>query len=70
MSPPQSPEELEVLRAKRRQERWSAFLNPFITLASIVIAVALAMYFIKTCNDRQPQRPGIQRTPMQPPPPK
>ena len=68
MDQPKSPEELEALRAKRRQERWSAFLTPFITLASIVIAVSLAMYFIKTCSDRQPQRPGIQRTPTQPPP--
>ncbi|OGQ81549.1 MAG: hypothetical protein A3F90_08390 [Deltaproteobacteria bacterium RIFCSPLOWO2_12_FULL_60_19] len=66
MDQPKSPEELEALKAKRRQERWSAFLTPFITLASIVISISLLMFFIKTCSERHPQRPGIPRTPMQP----
>ena len=70
MDQPKSPEEIEELKAKRREARWSAFLTPFITLASIVIAVSLAMYFIKACSERQPQRPGVQRPPMQPALPK
>jgi hypothetical protein len=61
---------MEALRAKRRQERWSAFLTPFITIASIVIAVSLAMYFIKACSERHPRSPGLQPRPTQPAPPR
>ena len=43
---------LEEFRAERRRERWKAFLNPLITMASIVGSVALVMYMIKICSER------------------
>lgn len=48
---------LEELRAERRRERWKAFLNPLITMASLVGSVALVMYMIKSCSERFPQAP-------------
>jgi hypothetical protein len=53
-TPKKSPEEL---RAERRHQRWKAFLNPFITLTSLVASVALLMFFIKTCSERFPGTP-------------
>jgi hypothetical protein len=74
MTPEEKEERLAELRARRRSERWSAFLRPFITLASIVISVSLLMYMIKSCNERNPQNPGIrtpiQRMPTPPAPPR
>jgi hypothetical protein len=74
MTPEEKEERLAELRARRRSERWSAFLRPFITLASIVISVSLLMYMIKSCNARNPQGPGprlpIQRMPESPAPPR
>lgn len=48
---------LEELRAERRRERWKAFWNPFITMASLVGSVALVMYMLKSCSERFPQAP-------------
>jgi len=48
---------LEELRAERRRERWKAFLNPLITMVSLVGSVALVMYMIKSCSERFPQAP-------------
>jgi hypothetical protein len=58
-------EQLEERKARRRRERWNAFLTPFITLASIVVSVSLLMYLIKSCGERNPQNPGVPRLPMQ-----
>jgi hypothetical protein len=58
-------EQLEEMKARRRRERWNAFLTPFITLASIVVSVSLLMYLIKSCGERNPQNPGVPRLPMQ-----
>ena len=74
MTPEEKEERLAELREMRRRERWSAFLRPLITLASIVISVSLLMYMIKSCGERNPQGPGprlpIQRMPEPPAPPK
>ena len=75
MTPEEREERLAELRARRRRERWSAFLTPLITLTSIVVSVSLLMFFIKTCSERYPQNPGgprlpIQRMPDQPAPSK
>jgi hypothetical protein len=65
---------LEEIKAQRRRERWNALLTPFITLASIVISVGMLMFLIQTCQERNPQQPGlrlpIQKMPEPPPPPK
>jgi hypothetical protein len=74
MTPEEKAERLAELKERRRRERWSAFLRPFITLASIVISVSLLMYMIKSCGERYPQNQGRPRLPIQrmpePPPPK
>ena len=72
MTPEEKEERLTELRARRRSERWRAFLRPLITLASIVIAVSALMYMIKSCAERSPQIPGLPRLPIQrmPQPPK
>ena len=49
--PKKTPEEL---RAERRRARWKAFLNPLITMASLVGSVTLVMYMIKSCSERFP----------------
>jgi len=63
----------EQIKAQRRRERWNALLTPFITLASIVISVGMLMFLIQTCQERNPQKPGTPRLPIQkmpePPPP-
>jgi hypothetical protein len=68
-----TPEEIEEFKARRRRERWNAFMTPFITLTSIVVSISLLMYFIKSCNERYPQNPAARRLPIQrmpePPPP-
>jgi hypothetical protein len=73
MTPEEKAERLAEIRARRRSERWSALLRPFITLASIVISVSLLMYMIKSCGERYPQNQGRPRLPIQrmpdPPPP-
>ena len=65
MTPEETQERLEELKARRRRERWSAFMTPFITLTSIVISVSALMFLIKTCNERYPQNRGVPRLPIQ-----
>jgi hypothetical protein len=48
-------EAIEQIKRKRRRERWSAFLTPLITLASIVLSIGLLMFFMKACQERFPQ---------------
>jgi hypothetical protein len=54
---------LEKLKEERRRARWGAFFTPFITLASIVSAVGLLMFFLRACQDRLPfplqQKPPV-----------
>jgi hypothetical protein len=65
MTPEEREERLAEMKARRRRERWSAFLTPFITLMSIVLSVSLLMYLIKSCGERNPQSPGVPRVPIQ-----
>lgn len=64
-APKKSPEEL---RAKRRHERWKAFLTPLITLTSIVASVAMLMYMLKSCSEAPPRVPTIRQVPPAHPP--
>lgn len=57
MSDPELQERLEKLKAKRRRERWQAFLRPLITLGAIVVSVGMVMYMLKSCSERFPQMP-------------
>jgi len=57
MNDPELQERLEKLKAKRRRERWQAFLSPLITLGSIVVSVGMVMYMLKSCSERFPQMP-------------
>ncbi|MEK6601078.1 MAG: hypothetical protein AABZ09_04270 [Candidatus Binatota bacterium] len=57
MNDPELQERLEKLKAKRRRERWQAFLIPLITLGSIVVSVGMVMYMLKSCSGRFPQMP-------------
>jgi hypothetical protein len=50
-------EATEEFKRRRRRERWSAFLTPFITLASVVVSIGLLMFFMKACQERFPQSP-------------
>jgi hypothetical protein len=43
---------LEELREERRRERWNAFWTPFLTLASVVSSVAMLMFLVQTCQER------------------
>jgi hypothetical protein len=52
-------EVIDEIKRRRRRERWSAFLTPFITLASIVVSVGVLMFFIKACQQRFPQSPFL-----------
>jgi hypothetical protein len=54
---PRDRETLEAFSARRRRERWKAFLTPFITLTSIVVSVGLTMSLIKACQERFPSGP-------------
>ena len=63
---PRDRESFEAFKAKRRRERWNAFLTPFITLTSIVVAVGLTMSMIKACQERFPSGPlpgGVESPP-------
>lgn len=60
MNEPPDKEAIDEIKRKRRRERWSAFLTPFITLASIVLSVGLLMFFIKACQERFPQSPLLK----------
>lgn len=57
MNDPELQERLEELKAKRRRERWRAFLSPLITLGSIVVSVGMVMYMLKSCSERFPKMP-------------
>jgi hypothetical protein len=74
MTPEEKAERLAELKARRRQERWSAFLRPFITLTLFLAAISFSMYALKSCQERNPQSPGlrlpIQKMPEPPPPAK
>lgn len=70
MNDPELQERLEKLKAKRRRERWQAFLSPLITLGSIVVSVGMIMYMLKSCSERSGQPPALQPRPFQPAPPK
>lgn len=65
MTPEEKAERLAELKARRRRERWSAFMTPFITLTSIVVSVSLLMYLVKSCGERYPQNRGVPRLPIQ-----
>ena len=60
MNDPIDKEAIEEFKRKRRRERWSAFLTPFITSASIVLSVGLLMLFIKSCQERFLQSPLLK----------
>jgi hypothetical protein len=62
-----SPEFVEEIKRRRRRERWSAFLTPIITLASVVISIGFMMFFIRTCEQRFPRNPLFPQ-PGAPPP--
>jgi hypothetical protein len=65
MTAQEKDEILAEIKARRRRERWNALLTPFITLASIVVSVSMLMFLIQTCQERNPQSPGIPRLPIQ-----
>jgi hypothetical protein len=54
---PPEKESLAAFRERRRRERWNAFFTPFLTLTSIVVAVALALSLVKACQERFPNSP-------------
>ncbi len=60
MNEPFDKEAIEEIKRKRRRERWSAFLTPFITLASIVLSIGLLMFFMKACQERFSQSPFLK----------
>ncbi|HSE90646.1 MAG TPA: hypothetical protein VLJ79_30835 [Candidatus Binatia bacterium] len=59
---PQSPKTLEELREERRRARWNAFWTPFLTLTSIVSSVAMLMFLVKTCQERNLPAPILPPT--------
>jgi len=61
MNPP-SPKTLEELREERRRARWNAFWTPFLTLASVVSSVAMLMFLVKTCQERNLPAPILPPT--------
>jgi hypothetical protein len=61
MNPP-SPKNLEELREERRRARWNAFWTPFLTLASVVSSVAMLMFLVKTCQERNLPAPILPPT--------
>jgi hypothetical protein len=54
---PPEKESLAAFKERRRRERWNAFFTPFLTLTSIVVAVALALSLVKACQERFPNSP-------------
>ncbi len=60
MNEPLDQEAVEEMKRRRRRERWSAFLTPFITLASVVLSIGLLMFFMKACQERFPQSPFLK----------
>jgi hypothetical protein len=64
---PPAPEFAEAIKRRRRRERWSAFLKPIITLASIVISIGFLMFVIRTCEQRFRHNPLFQQGGARPP---
>ena len=64
MNVPTPKKSLEELKAERRRGRWKAFLNPLITLVSIVGSVAMLMAILKSCSSER--FPAPQKTPLAP----
>jgi len=62
------PEFVEELKRRRRRERWSAFLTPLITLASLVVSIGFLMFIIRNCDQRVPHNPLFQQRGARPPP--
>jgi hypothetical protein len=60
MNEPLDKEAIDEIKRKRRRERWSAFLTPFITMASVVASIGLLMFFMKACQERFPQSPVLK----------
>jgi len=55
------PEFVEESKRRRRRERWSAFLRPLITLASIVVSIGFLMFILRTCDQRVPRSAVFQQ---------
>lgn len=72
MTPEEREERLAELRERRRRDRWSALLKPFVTLSLFLIAITFVMYLVKSCQDRNQNRPlprlPIQKEPVPPAP--
>jgi hypothetical protein len=62
-----SLEFVEEFKRRRRRERWSAFLRPLITLASIVVSIGFLMFILRTCDQRVPRSEGLQQGNARPP---
>jgi hypothetical protein len=62
MSQPSRQKSLEEIREERRRERWNAFWTPFITMASVVSSVAMLMFLVKTCQERNLPAPILPPT--------
>ena len=64
MTPEEREERLAELRERRRRDRWSALLKPFVTLTLFLAAITFCMYLIKSCQDRNQDR-ALPRLPIQ-----
>jgi hypothetical protein len=62
MNPPSPKKSLEEFKEERRRERWNAFWTPFLTLASVVSSVAMLMFLVKTCQERNLPIPTLPPT--------
>ncbi|HXV79289.1 MAG TPA: hypothetical protein VEG60_05375 [Candidatus Binatia bacterium] len=62
MNQPSPKKNLEELRERRRRERWNAFWTPFLTMASVVTSVAMLMFLVKTCQERNLPAPILPPT--------
>ena len=58
------PQTLEDYKAERRRQRWAYFLMPFFTVGSIVVSVAMLMFFGKACQDRIPADAPLRTSPL------
>ena len=58
------PQTLEDYKAERRRQRWAYFLMPFFTIGSIVVSVAMLMFFGKACQDRIPADAPLRTSPL------
>jgi hypothetical protein len=58
------PKTLEEIQAERRRQRWGYFWTPFITLTSVVSSVAMLMFLVRSCQERN--LPGFIVPPTSP----